>query len=357
MEFPRCKEELLKLGLSELDKDIPRWFEEDSISNDITTDTLGISGGARALYFSKDKKGFVVAGLHFIKKIFEKGYETMKEKLAFKSLGLKFYVEEGEVVIPSEPEKSSEEDESVGRGKDGEERNLHSGKKGKEILEVIGDVKLLLALERLTLNLLSRLCGIATETKNLVDIAERFGVQVWATRKTTPGLRTLEKYAVCVGGGFPHRKDLSDGILIKDNHISAVGGISRVMKTLLENIDDVRYHNARYTDDIKFPIEIEVESEHELDEVLRYLSELQRKDLDLSIMLDNFSPSSAEKCIKKIREFERKHNIKIFVEVSGGINPDNIEDYLRAKPDRISAGYITFSPRTPDISVDVEVVG
>lgn len=353
MEFPRYKEELLKFGLSEIDKEVLRWFDEDKVFNDITTDILAISGGVRAIYRSKDKNGFVVAGLHFIKRIFERGYEVMKEKLTFKSLDFKFYVEEGEVVIPSEVEKSSDTDESVGRGKDiiSEEKNLRSGGRGREIFEVVGDARLILSLERLTLNLLSRLCGIATETKNLVDIARRFGVQVWATRKTTPGLRVFEKYAVCVGGGFPHRKDLSDGILIKDNHITIMRGISKVMKRLLESIDNGYIGKRRY------PVEIEVESEHELDEVLSYLSVLTRRNLNLSIMLDNFSPSSAEKCIKKIREFERRHNIKIFVEVSGGINPDNIEHYLRAKPDRVSAGYITFSPRTPDISVDVEVLG
>lgn len=327
------RKRLLQESINYLERNIKFWFEEDKVWDDITTRILRLGGKGRAIYFSKNKKDFVVAGVPIVKRIFEIGFEFMKDELVFKEIHFEIYKNDGDFVrgLGVEGGVVAEDSQSF---------------ESRKIFEVSGDIRLILALERLTLNILARLSGIATETKRLVEIAERFGVEVWATRKTTPGLRIFEKYAVCVGGGFPHREDLSDGVLIKDNHITLKGGIQKVMNFLVSaDLSEIK------------TFEIEVQSKEELEIVLMYIKEILKKNpsLTFAVMLDNFSPSDVYESVKKVRDFERRENLKIYIELSGGIRPENAEDFIRAKPDRISSGYITFSPSMPDISVDVEI--
>ncbi|MGC9070027.1 MAG: carboxylating nicotinate-nucleotide diphosphorylase [Elusimicrobiales bacterium] len=205
-------------------------------------------------------------------------------------------------------------------------------KKSQILMEIISDRSILSA-ERTALNIVQRLSGIATKTKFFVDIAKPYGVEIYDTRKTTPGLRAMERYAVTCGGGKNHRFGLFDAFMIKDNHISAAGE-----KNILEKIKLARKLHPNK--------EIEIETQS-LKQLKRFIS----LDVDV-IMLDNFKPKDAKKAIKMIRE-ERKD---ILIEISGGINEKNIIDYLPLKPDRISIGLITHSYTSLDISLEIQKI-
>ncbi|MCX6153110.1 MAG: carboxylating nicotinate-nucleotide diphosphorylase [Candidatus Kapabacteria bacterium] len=183
--------------------------------------------------------------------------------------------------------------------------------------------------ERILLNLLQRLCGIATLTRNYVDIAKPYGVKILDTRKTTPGLRLFEKYAVAVGGGSNHRLDLSSGILIKDNHIFASGGIKQAVEKM--RISEINYG-----------IEVEISNFTELKEALK-------AGVD-GILLDNLSPDDTEKAVKIIRNYPKGD--KIFIETSGGINLNNVEDYIASGIDGISIGGLTHSVKCSSIHLE-----
>lgn len=190
-----------------------------------------------------------------------------------------------------------------------------------KIFQITAPTRFLLAVERTLLNLLQRLCGIATNTKLFVEIAEPYGVRILDTRKTTPGLRLFEKYAVRCGGGWNHRLNLSEGILIKDNHIAAAGSLTKA-------VDKVRQrHFSRF-------IEVEVENPSQLLEALVL-------NVD-GILLDNFTPDDITKFVPTIRE--QKPNI--FIEASGGITLDTIGDYVKTGVDAISIGALTHSARS-----------
>lgn len=190
-----------------------------------------------------------------------------------------------------------------------------------KIFQITGSTRFLLAIERTILNLLQRLCGVATNTKLFVEIAEPYGVRILDTRKTTPGLRIFEKYAVRCGGGWNHRLNLSEGILIKDNHIVAAGSLTKA-------VDKVRQrHFTRF-------LEVEVENFSQLLEALVL-------NVD-GILLDNFTPSDITKFVPMIRE--RKP--QIFIEASGGITLETIEDYAKTGVDAISIGALTHSARS-----------
>jgi len=196
-----------------------------------------------------------------------------------------------------------------------------------KLAEIEGPTKFLLKVERTLLNLLQRLCGIATNTRKYVDIVSPYGVKILDTRKTTPGLRLFEKYAVRCGGGWNHRLNLSEGILIKDNHIVAAGSITRAVEMM------------RLEHPLKF-IEVEVENESQLLEAI-----LMNVD---GILLDNFEPET----LKGLVDFARQKNPAIFLEASGGITLANVESYAKTGVDAISIGALTHS--APSVKLHME---
>lgn len=204
-------------------------------------------------------------------------------------------------------------------------------KKGTCIGIITGSLRSILKGERLALNFLGRMSGIATATKKLGDQCQGINpkVKIAATRKTTPGFRTFEKKAVCIGGGDPHRFGLFDAFLIKDNHLKACGSMEQA----------IQYVNKKNT--LGKIVEIEVETK----EQAVAAAHLQ---VDV-IMLDNFNPESSEEVAAEIR----KINPSILIEVSGGITEDNILQYA-SFADRISMGCLTHSIKSVDFSLELQ---
>jgi len=200
-------------------------------------------------------------------------------------------------------------------------------KKGDRLLVVEGKSRALLKAERTALNILQRLSGIASETRRYVDKIRGYNAKVVDTRKTTPGLRLLEKYAVRVGGGTNHRFSLSDGVLIKDNHIKAAGGIRQAVEAVRMKIPHT--------------VKIEVETEN-----LEQVQEALDSGADI-IMLDNMPPELMKQAVKLI-------NGKALTEASGNVSLDNIEEVAATGVDIISVGAITHSVRAMDISMKFE---
>lgn len=192
--------------------------------------------------------------------------------------------------------------------------------------EVEGPLAAILKGERTALNFLTHLSGIATLTRRLVDIAEPFGVQVMDTRKTTPGLRVLEKYAVAAGGGTNHRVGLFDGVIIKDNHIAAAGGVEIAVRRVQSTLGN------------RFPVEVEVATLAQVREALDAGADI--------VMLDNMDPRMVGDAVALVAG-------RAVVEVSGGINPDNLIEYARLGVDRISLGFLTHSAPAADMSLEV----
>ena len=203
-------------------------------------------------------------------------------------------------------------------------------KANQTILEINGNAGDILTCERTVLNLLSRMCGIATQTNNLKKQIKSAGSKskVFATRKTAPGLRFFDKEAVKIGGGEKHRMTLNEMIMIKDNHL-AVGN----------SIEDI-LEKAKKTGG---KIEIEVESQK--DAIL-----CAKLGADI-IMLDNFSPDRIKKTIKKLTELRLRN--KVILEASGRINSKNIARYARTNVDMISVGNVTNSVDGIDLSLEI----
>ena len=202
-------------------------------------------------------------------------------------------------------------------------------KKNQTILEISGNASSILACERTALNLLSRMCGIATSTNLLVKILRKNNSRskVFATRKTAPGLRYFDKIAVQVGGGNKHRMSLYDMIMIKDNHISVESLESLIRKAK------------------KTGRKFEVEVENQNDAILA-------AQLGAGIiMLDNFTPSQITSVMKKMKSLKLLKNVKI--EASGRINKNNIALYGKTGVDMISVGEITNSPNSIDLSLEI----
>ena len=193
---------------------------------------------------------------------------------------------------------------------------------------VEGSARSILSTERLVLNLMQRMSGIATKTHQMVEMISHTDAILLDTRKTTPGMRFIEKEAVAIGGGGNHRFGLYDMIMIKDNHIDYAGGISRAIQ---------KTHTYLDANNKKLKIEIEVRSLNELDEVLTE-GKVHR------IMLDNFSPKEIENALKRIpQEYE--------TEASGGITEENIVAYAETGVDFISVGALTHSVKSLDLSL------
>lgn len=202
---------------------------------------------------------------------------------------------------------------------------------GEVALEVSGASRSILASERLVLNFLQRMSGIATQTKTYTDLVKEYPVKILDTRKTTPGLRLIEKWAVRIGGGHNHRIGLYDMIMLKDNHIDYAGGLVQAIE---------RTHDYLKTTGKDLKIEIEVRDEHELDLVLA------RGGVD-RIMLDNFSPAGISEVLKRIPK-------NIEVEASGGITKDTLVEYAKTGVDFISIGALTHSFKSLDMSLKAD---
>lgn len=199
--------------------------------------------------------------------------------------------------------------------------------KGTPLLLISGSILSIMAGERLALNFLGRLSGVATYTQEYVTAVAGTGVQIIDTRKTLPGWRLLDKYAVATGGGANHRIGLYDGILLKDNHVAAAGGVSAAVRLAKENAPA----NLR--------IQCEVESLEQAREAWQAGAEM--------LLLDNRSPD-------EIREIAKVCPSEVLLEASGGITLENVRDYATAGVHRISIGALTHSAPVVDVALEME---
>ena len=210
---------------------------------------------------------------------------------------------------------------------------LHDSDKikiGEIAFNVEGNIQSILMAERLVLNCMQRMSGIATITNELATILKPFGIKILDTRKTTPLNRHIEKWAVRIGGGTNHRFGLYDMILIKDNHVDSAGGIQNALVKAQQFVKD---------NNLSIPIEIETRSIREIEEALTTV-------IPDRIMLDNFKPSAIKEAIELI-------DGKCEIEVSGGITKDNLLDYAIQGIDYISMGALTHSVKSLDLSLKI----
>ncbi|MGE5479699.1 MAG: carboxylating nicotinate-nucleotide diphosphorylase [Chloroflexota bacterium] len=249
-----------------------------------------------------------------------------------------------------------------------------------------GSARVLLARERVALNLIQRLSGIATHTSKYVEIAKPYGVRILDTRKTVPGLRLFDKYAVTVGGGYNHRLDLSSGFLIKDNHIKAAGGIRQAIenarqlkieiagrgdaadamayesplvmsgditpgafeaaivanRSITTLLDDACLENADFSAIGELPVQVEVDNFEQLREAL---------DCGVDgILIDNFTPEDTRRVVEIVRA--RKGGENIFLETSGGVTLETVALYVPTGIDAISVGALTHSVKAAEIHME-----
>lgn len=203
-------------------------------------------------------------------------------------------------------------------------------KKGDVVASIRGKAQDILSSERVGLNFLQHLSGIATLTAKFVEAVKPYKAKIYDTRKTIPGLRVAEKYAVKVGGGNNHRFGLYDGILIKDNHIKIAGGITQAVRQVQQNLPN------------KMKIEVETKN---LDEVKEAV------DLNVDIiMLDNMTPDIISEAVKIIKESKKD----ILIEASGGINLENVHQIAATGVDIISIGALTHSAKALDLSLKIK---
>ena len=265
-------------------------LEEDIGFGDLTSALLPENTSARAQILAKET--MVVAGLAVAREVFRQIDDT---------LTLKVHHQDGSLV-----------------------------KAGTKLLTITGRGSSLLQAERVALNFIQRLSGISTLTRKFCGAVEGTAIKIADTRKTTPGLRTLEKWAVRLGGGFNHRSSLHDGILIKDNHLMILAG----KKISLSQACQLAKHQAPHS----LRISVEVETLDQVREALQGNADI--------ILLDNMSPSKIRQAVKIIKN-------KALIEVSGGINLDNIRDIVHTGINIISIGALTHSAPAMDLSMDI----
>lgn len=214
-----------------------------------------------------------------------------------------------------------------------------SVKKGKVIAEIFGKACGILTAERVALNFLSLLSGIATHTREYVDRVKPYKVKIMDTRKTLPGLRELEKYAVRVGGGLNHRFGLDEMILIKDNHLAALCAMRNALgtKDIIKNIGKKKPKNIK--------LEIEVKNLKEFKEALRIEPDI--------IMLDNMKIDDIKKAVKIRRKDTQNAERRTQIEASGGVSLKNVRRFAACGVDMISVGALTHSVKSVDISLEV----
>ncbi|MGH4118731.1 carboxylating nicotinate-nucleotide diphosphorylase [Clostridium sp.] len=267
-----------------IDNFIIEAIKEDVPQNDITTEFI-ISDDCICSVDLIAKENGVIAGLL----VFERVFKILGQ------VNIEFYKSDGDIV-----------------------------KEGECIAKLRGKTKHILTGERLALNYLQRMSGIATLTKTYVDSLSGTGVKILDTRKTTPNMRIFEKYAVKIGGGCNHRYNLSDSVLIKENHISAAGGIKAAVSIIRENVSFVK------------KIEVEVETLEQTYEALEV-------GVDI-IMLDNMDVETMKKAVEII-------NKRALIEASGNITLDNILKVASSGIDYISVGALTHSYKVLDLSM------
>jgi nicotinate-nucleotide pyrophosphorylase (carboxylating) len=197
---------------------------------------------------------------------------------------------------------------------------------GHLIASVTGSARGILTGERVALNFLQRMSGVATMTARFVDAVAGTGAKIRDTRKTTPLLRFLEKRAVEVGGGVPHRSGLNTGILVKDNHVRLAGSVGEATRRAVAGADGLL-------------VEVEVDAAEQIEEALENGAQM--------ILLDNFTPEAVRAAVARIAG-------RVPVEVSGGVKLDNVRAYAEAGPDYIAIGALTHSAPAMDISLEVE---
>jgi nicotinate-nucleotide pyrophosphorylase (carboxylating) len=247
---------------------------------------------------------------------------TVESEIVAKESGVAAGIEEATVLL-----------ESLGLEADVLARDGERIRPGQRLIRARGNARTMLSVERTLLNVLSRMSGIATATRSMVEKLQKakLNVTVACTRKTAPGLRYFDKKAVLIGGGDTHRLHLDDMILIKDNHVALVGSCEKAIS------------KAKQSASFSKKIEVEVES---ADEALR----AARAGADV-IMLDNFSPSQARKTSALLRKVH--HQRRIMIEASGRIDSENIVEYASTGVDIVSLGQITQSPKALDISMQI----
>ncbi len=206
--------------------------------------------------------------------------------------------------------------------------------KGQSVAVVRHNARVILSCERVILNFLQRMSGIATLTRKFVEAVAGTRARILDTRKTAPGLRAIDKYAVRCGGGQNHRLDLSDGVLLKSNHISLAGGIAPALERVQRNRRGSQ------------PIEVEVRDFEDLEEALANGAE--------AILLDNMSPDDVRRAVERCSTPDaQKDGRRIPVECSGGIRLENVRAYAETGVDFISIGFLTHSTQAVDMSMRV----
>jgi nicotinate-nucleotide pyrophosphorylase (carboxylating) len=206
--------------------------------------------------------------------------------------------------------------------------------KGQSIAVIRHNARVILSCERVILNFLQRMSGIATLTRKFVEAVSGTKARILDTRKTAPGLRVIDKYAVRCGGGQNHRLDLSDGVLIKNNHIALAGGIVPVLDRAVRNRRGAQ------------PIEVEVRTMDELEDALAHGAE--------AILLDNMSPEEVRRAVDRCAVLSAQENARrIPLECSGGIRLENVRAYAETGVDFISVGLLTHSPQAVDMSLRI----
>lgn len=276
---------LRKIDKFQMDDLIRMALKEDIISEDISTNVIYKNDRMAEISLYSKEEG-ILAGLDVFKRVFE---------LLDNSVEFKEYKKDGDKVL---------------------NKDL--------ILKIKANIKTILSAERTALNYLQRMSGIATYTRKMVEALDDKNILLLDTRKTTPNMRIFEKYAVKVGGGYNHRYNLSDAIMLKDNHIDAAGSITEAIKLARE-----------YSPFIK-KIEIEVED-------LKGVEEAVKAGADI-IMLDNMDIETTKKAIKII-------NKQAIIECSGNIDITNINRFKGLKIDYVSSGAITHSAKILDLSL------
>ena len=201
--------------------------------------------------------------------------------------------------------------------------------KGDSIAVIQHNARVLLSCERVILNFLQRMSGVATMTRRFVDAVAGTNAKILDTRKTVPGWRILDKYAVRCGGGINHRLDLSDGVLIKNNHVALTGSVVEALERT--------HRNRRGTQ----PIEVEVHNLEQLDQALQHGAE--------AILLDNLSPDTVRAAVEHVRKLERS----VPLECAGGIRLENVRAYAETGVNFISVGALTHSAPAADMSLRI----
>jgi len=277
----------MSLDLDRVRQLVRQALDEDVGSGDVTTEaTVPDSARARAVLVAKQE--FVVSGLDVAREVFRLLDPTVRWEPE---------AQEGERFFP-----------------------------GTVLAAVAGRARALLTGERVALNLLQRMSGVATITRRFVDAVDGTGARIRDTRKTTPLLRFLEKHAVEVGGGVPHRERLDTGVLVKDNHIRLAGSPRQATLRALAGAGGL-------------PVEVEVESIAQLEDVIGAGAHM--------VLLDNFTPEEVRAAVAQVHG-------RVPLEVSGGVRLDNVRAYAECGPDYIAIGALTHSAPAVDISMEVE---